>query len=131
MIDDRPFWERERPAGIRRYFALLDGFPRIVTLCGSTRFVDTFNEWRKKLTQEGQIVLSIEIVTTQQYGEDPQHVNRQNKEMLDWLHFRKIDLADYVMVLNVGGYIGESTRNEIEYATAQGTPVLYLEASHA
>lgn len=100
-------------------------FPHIVTLCGSTRFVDTFNDYRKTLTHAGQIVLSIEIVTTQQYNEDPQHVNRPNKEMLDELHKRKIDLSDSILVLNVNDYIGESTRAEIEYAKRVGVPVAY------
>lgn len=105
--------------------------PRIVVLCGSTRFVDTFNEWRQRLTYEGKIVLSIEIVTTQARDEDPQHANPYLKGMLDRLHLRKIDLADEVMVLNVGGYVGESTRAEIAYAEAQGRPIRYLEARDA
>lgn len=103
------------------------GFPEIVTLCGSTRFVDEFNKQRQRLTLEGFIVLSIEIVTTQQYNEDPQHINRPIKEMLDELHKRKIDLSDYILVLNVGGYIGESTRSEIEYAQLRSVRVRYLE----
>lgn len=102
--------------------------PPIVCLCGSTRFVETFNEYRKRLTYEGKIVLSIEIVTTQAAHEDPQHVNSDLKAMLDELHLRKIDLATEVMVLNVGGYIGESTRCEISYAKRTGKPITYLEA---
>jgi hypothetical protein len=111
----------------RRTIHLTHDFPQIVVLCGSTRFVEDFNEWRKRLTHEGKIILSIEIVTTQQREEDPQHTNRPNKEMLDELHKRKIDLADTVMVLNVGGYIGDSTRSEIAYAQAHGKPIEYLE----
>ena len=102
--------------------------PMIVCLCGSTRFVDTFNEWRKNLTYEGKIVLSIEIVTTQAKKDDPQFCNSKMKIMLDELHKRKIDLADVIMILNVGGYIGESTRSEIQYATNIGKPIKYLEA---
>lgn len=49
------------------------------------------------------------------------------KTMLDELHKRKIDLSDEILVLNVGGYIGESTRSEINYAEAHGKPVKYLE----
>jgi len=101
--------------------------PKIVCLCGSTRFVDTFNEWRERLTLEGKIVLSIEIVTTQLREEDPQYANPEIKAMLDELHKRKIDLADEVLVLNVGGYIGDSTRSEIDYAHAHHKPVKYLE----
>ncbi len=102
--------------------------PKIVCLCGSTRFVDTFNEWRKKLTLERCIVVSIELVTTRSMEEDPQHNNHEVKQMLDELHLRKIDLADEVMILNVGGYIGESTRAELEYAQRIGKPIRYLEA---
>ena len=100
---------------------------KIVCLCGSTRFVDTFNEWRKVLTLEGKIVLSIEIVTTQSKEQDPQYGNHKVKQMLDELHLRKIDLADEVMILNVGGYIGESTRKELDYAISQGKAIKYLE----
>lgn len=101
--------------------------PIVVCLCGSTRFVDTYNEWRKILTLEEKIVLSIELVTTQSEKEDPQHNNHKVKQMLDELHLRKIDLADEVMILNVGGYIGESTRNEINYAAKQNKKIIYLE----
>ena len=104
-----------------------NGFPEVVCLCGSTRFVDTFNDWRKRLTYEGKIILSIELVTTQAKSEDPQHVNLELKQMLDELHLRKIDLSDRVLVLNVNGYIGESTRREINYAEDIGKPITYLE----
>jgi hypothetical protein len=101
--------------------------PRIVCLCGSTRFVDEFNHQRKILTEAGEIVLSIEVVTTQAREDDPQHANPELKARLDELHKRKIDLADYVLVLNVGGYVGESTRGEIDYAHGVGKPVTWLE----
>jgi len=104
---------------------------RIVCLCGSTRFVDTFNEWRKILTLEGKIVLSIELVLPQTEREDPQHSNFQAKKMLDELHLRKIDLADEVMILNVGGYIGESTTRELKYAVSLGKSVKFLEQDSA
>lgn len=103
--------------------------PKVVCLCGSTRFVDTFNEWRKRLTLEGKIVVSIELVLPQSEREDPQHNNYQVKKMLDELHLRKIDIADEVMILNVNGYIGESTRNELNYALSKGKRVTYLEKS--
>jgi hypothetical protein len=102
--------------------------PEIVVLCGSTRFVDEFNRQRKVLTEAGSIVLSIEVVTTQAREVDPQHSDLNLKIRLDELHKRKIDLADYAYVLNVGGYIGESTRSEIEYAEKIGRPVVYLES---
>ena len=52
------------------------------------------------------------------------------KEMLDDMHKRKIDMADEIFVINVGGYIGESTRSEIEYAVNTGKIVRYLEPAH-
>jgi hypothetical protein len=108
--------------------AIGDGsdFPPVVCLCGSTRFVDEFNRQRRELTERGEIVLSIEVVTTQAREHDPQHADPALKARLDELHKRKIDLADYVLVLNVGGYIGDSTRSEIDYAAAHGKPVRYL-----
>lgn len=105
--------------------------PPVVCLCGSTRFVDEFNDQRVKLTYDGQIVLSIEIVTTQTRADDPQHADPELKARLDQLHLRKIDLADYILVLNVGGYIGSSTQAEIRYAHATGKPVHYLESPSA
>lgn len=109
----------------------LDDSPEIVCLCGSTRFVDHFNHWRKQLTEHGKIVLSIEIVTTQSKESDPQHIDPDLKRRLDELHLRKIDLADRVMVLNVGGYIGDSTKNEIAYAKRMRKPIDWLEAPKA
>lgn len=105
--------------------------PEIVVLCGSTRFVDEFNRQRKVLTEAGKIVLSIEVVTTQARHEDPQHVDPGLKARLDELHKRKIDLADRVLVLNVGGYVGESTRSEVEYAAKLDKPITYLEPREA
>jgi ribosomal protein S18 acetylase RimI-like enzyme len=101
--------------------------PKVICLCGSTRFVNTFNEYNKKLTLEGNIVLSIEIVAPQSRENDPQYVNSEGKKMLNELHFRKIDLSDEIFVLNVGGYIGRSTADEIAYAHQTGKFVRYLE----
>lgn len=105
--------------------------PPIVCLCGSTRFIDAWNTWRKTFTEAGFIVLAIEVVTTQARSVDPQHVDPDLKHRLDELHKRKIDLADEVFVLNVGGYIGESTRSEINYAHTHAKPVRYLEPTEA
>lgn len=101
--------------------------PLVVTLCGSTRFVDYFNDWRRILTLRGEIVLGIELVVPQTYQQDPQHSDHKTKKMLDELHKRKIDISDYILVLNVGGYIGGSTKAEIEYAKSICKEVRYLE----
>lgn len=104
--------------------------PRIVCLCGSTRFYDAFQQANYDLTMRGEIVLSVGFYPHAKaehgHGEGVGH-DSVEKVALDELHKRKIDLADYVYVLNVGGYIGESTRSEIEYALAHGVPVKYLE----
>jgi hypothetical protein len=109
----------------------LTSFPSIVCLCGSTRFYDEFRRANLRLTLAGQIVLSIgcdtksdqDLTAADGFGTGPAAV----KARLDDLHKRKIDLADYVLVLNVGGYVGESTRAEIAYAHAAGKPVRYLD----
>ena len=101
--------------------------PLIICLCGSTRFVETFNNLLNKLTLEGKIVLGIELVLPQSEREDPQHSNFKMEQALDELHLRKIDLADEVMILNVDGYIGESTRKELDYARNQGKVIKFLE----
>lgn len=100
--------------------------PRIVCLCGSTRFSDAFQDANLKETLAGNIVLSIGCNTKS----DDDLVKAGmviNKEALDTLHLHKIDLADEVLVLNVGGYIGESTRREIEYAQRLGKVIRWLE----
>lgn len=101
--------------------------PTVVCLCGSTRFADTFVAENLRLTLEGKIVLSIGANVSDASLGIAQ--DSDQKRRLDELHLRKIDLADEVLVLNVGGYIGESTRGEVEYARSIGKPVTYLEAT--
>lgn len=97
---------------------------KIITLCGSTRFKEAFLQAQKRLTLEGNIVISVGLFG--HFGDD-EVWTEGTKDMLDDMHLRKIDLADEVYVINVGGYIGSSTRNEIEYAKRTGKPVRYLE----
>ncbi len=101
--------------------------PTIVCLCGSTRFMDTFEEWGWKKTLDGEIVLSVGVSKHLPAAHGGEFLGQEVADALDELHKRKIDLADYVFVLNVGGYIGDSTRSEIEYAKAKGKRVDYLE----
>lgn len=97
---------------------------KIITLCGSTKFKDKFIEVQKKLTLDGNIVISVGLFGHS--GDDEAWI-LNNKEMLDDMHKRKIDLSDEIFVINVGGYIGESTRNEINYAKSTNKLVRYLE----
>jgi len=101
--------------------------PEIVCLCGSTRFMDWFNEVGWLLTMEGKIVLSVGVSKHLPPDHGGEAMGPEVAARLDELHLRKIDLADRIFVLNVDGYIGESTRREIEYATAHDKPVTYLE----
>jgi hypothetical protein len=98
--------------------------PRIVCLCGSTRFRKEFEDVNARETMDGKIVLSVGFFM---HSDESQITNRQ-KEKLDRLHKCKIDLADEILVINVGGYIGESTRSEIEYAQLHGKHIRWLEA---
>ena len=98
----------------------------VITLCGSTRFKDEFMKAQKRLTLEGNIVISVGLFG---HSGDDEVWTDGTKEMLDDMHTRKIDMADEIYVINVGGYIGSSTRSEIEYAKATGKIVRYLEES--
>ena len=97
---------------------------KVVTLCGSTRFKEQFLEAQKRLTLEGNIVISVGLFG---HSGDEEVWTEGTKEMLDNMHKRKIDMADAIYVINVGGYIGDSTRSEIEYATKNGKEILSLE----
>ncbi len=100
--------------------------PIVVCLCGSTRFMQAFQDANLRETLEGKIVLSIGCNTKS--DDDLVAVGMViNKEALDTLHLFKIDLADEILVLNVGDYVGESTRREIEYAQHKGKGIRWLE----
>lgn len=104
--------------------------PTIVVLCGSTRFSQSFHEANLKETLAGRIVLSIGC----DFKSDTDlllagELTQEDKVRLDELHLRKIDLADEVLVLNVGGYIGQSTSREIAYAIDHEKPIRWLEGA--
>jgi len=106
------------------YVQLDPNRPKVICLCGSGRFKDVFEKAEFEETLKGNIVLTIgcnahDIARTEEL--------KHHKSMLDELHLRKIDLADEVMILNVGGYIGEFTRKELEYSQAHGKKINYLE----
>ena len=95
----------------------------IVTLCGSTRFKEDFERVNKELTLKGIIVISVGC-----FGHAGDVFTDEQKEMLDDIHKRKIDMADAIYVINRDGYIGESTRSEISYAYKHGKNVTFMEA---
>ena len=104
---------------------------KVITLCGSTRFKDEFLKVQKDLTLQGNIVISVGLFGHSGDSEVWEHMGEgtltKTKEMLDDMHKRKIDMADEIFVINVDGYIGESTKSEIEYAKSLGKKVNYLE----
>ena len=96
---------------------------KVITLCGSTKFKDEFIKAQKELTLAGNIVISVGLFG---HSGDNEVWTNDTKEMLDDMHKRKIDMADEIFVINVGGYIGDSTKSEILYAKKNGKKVNYL-----
>ena len=108
--------------------------PTVICLCGSTRFADQHAIMRWELEKQGAIVLMINYLPiwyadSQGWtGNDHFGEKAGLKEHLDELHLRKIDMSDKIIVINVNGYIGDSTRHEIAYAKSLSKPVEYLES---
>ena len=104
---------------------------KVITHCGSTRFKEEFMEVQKRLTLEGNIVISVGLFghsgDKEVWGNMDEGTLTRTKEMLDDMHKRKIDMADEIYVINVGVYIGSSTRSEIDYAKKPDKPGRYLE----
>ena len=107
------------------------GSYKIITLCGSTKFKDEFLKVQKDLTLKGNIVISVGLFGHSGDNEVWENMDEgtltKTKEMLDDMHKRKIDMADEIFVISVGGYIGSSTKSEIEYAISHNKKVNYLE----
>lgn len=106
--------------GVKGSWKGVKEFP-VVTLCGSTRFKTEFEKVNAELTRAGKVVISVGV-----FGHaDGVSLTIEEKKLLDRVHMQKIDMADEIFVINVGGYIGESTQREIEYATKLGLPITY------
>ena len=109
----------------------MQGKYKVITLCGSTRFKDEFMKAQKDLPLAGNIVISVGLFGHSGDNEVWENMDEgtltKTKEMLDDMHKRKIDMADEIYVINVDGYIGSSTKSEIEYAMASGKVVRFLE----
>jgi hypothetical protein len=101
----------------------------VVTLCGSTKFKDAIHAENMRLTMEGHLVISLGVFGHTDLPDYDWTTDASDlKRMLDALHRQKIDMADRVHVVNVGGYYGESTAREIAYARATGKSVTFMEA---
>jgi hypothetical protein len=106
--------------------------PKVYTLCGSTRFPDAFHIANMHLSMKGHIVISLGLFG---HADEPcgakfvtsdGNEQTEEKQMLDQLHYRKIDLCDTIFVINVCGYVGSSTKREIAYAIEHGKSVEYM-----
>jgi hypothetical protein len=96
---------------------------KIVCLCGSTKFKKAFEDANREESLKGHIVLTVAM-----FGHhEGLNMDGNEKQIFDELHMRKIDLADEILVLNVGGYIGESTNREIKYAKTISKPIRFIE----
>ena len=96
---------------------------KIITLCGSIKFKDEFLKVQEELTLKGNIVLTPNFFDRIK----KENIDDKTKEMLDEMHKQKIDMSDAIFVINQNGYIGDSTKSEIEYAKAQNKEIIYLE----
>ena len=127
-MDDLMIWEgcndREGAEAGMQSGALTGSMrPTIVCLCGSTRFKSEYEKANRDETLKGNIVLSVGL-----FGHvEGLDMDGETKAMLDELHLRKIDLAHEVLILNPGGYIGESTTRELGYAVRKGKVIRSLE----
>lgn len=92
----------------------------VVVICGSTRFREAMAVVNRELTLLGKVVLAPGV-----FAHDGDEITEEQKMALDKLHLRKIDMAEEVVVVNPGGYIGDSTRAEVAYATAAGKRILW------
>lgn len=93
---------------------------KIITLCGSTRFKETFYKVAENLTKNGYIVL---YPSCYDRSDDE---DKDLKELLCKTHRKMIDMSDAIYVINKDGYIGESTKSEIDYAIQHNKEVIYF-----
>ena len=126
-VQDHPAMLAEAEAEVRA----LRSLPPIVCLCGSGRFQAAILSASEEFTLSGCIVLAPNVFAREesQFDKPGRLVTDQEKGLLDALHFRKIDLASRVHVVNSGGYIGESVHKEVTYAVRMGKMVTFSEAA--
>lgn len=125
----------KNPNFVQGYFMSLkmlpDNFPKVVCFCGSSKFKEEFEYAAQVFTYHGWIVLSMCYFTHYEKTKDNPTVDRFDriKLQLDELHKRKIDLVDLVFIIDVGGYVGDSTKSEIAYAIEHNKPLAYWRTS--
>lgn len=95
---------------------------KVITMCGSYKYMKEIVFHTERLELEGNCVLAPIDLTKDKSAYTPKDFN-----LLGLLHKQKIDMSDAIFVVNVNGYIGDSTKSEIEYAMQKGKEILYLE----
>jgi len=106
--------------------------PKIVCLCGSSKFKEAFDIANAHETLKGNIVLTMGVFAHSDYPSGLKTLtndgdsSNKTKALLDELHLQKVDMADEIVVVNFGDYVGQSTKNEIQRAVDQGKPVRFL-----
>jgi hypothetical protein len=134
LSERKPHWPKVHEAAIRKderekVLAGLKQGRKVITLCGSVKFWDEYVRQNAILTLQGNIVFSCGLSLKAGYEDLICDLPLDDvKADLDFIHLRKIDLSDEIFVLNVGGYIGDSTKREIEYALSKGKVIRYLES---
>ena len=121
--DAHLFFKYAREGRIQNSESLIKNQYKIITLCGSIKFKDEFMRVQEKLTLDGNIVLTPNFFNNIK----KEDIDEKTKKMLDEMHKQKIDMSEEIYIINVGGYIGESTKSEIEYAKEKGKRISYLE----
>jgi len=124
MINNLPTFEFHFTSPVQR-------FPQVVCLCGSSKFKEEFEHAAQVFTYHGWIVLSMCFFSHHEKAKDNPNVDRFDriKPALDELHKRKIDLADLVLFMDVGGYMGDSTKSELLYTQQHGKPYAFWRTS--
>lgn len=107
-----------------KHYKYKNGAYPTVTLCGSSKFKDDFMKASKELSLTGHLVISLRLFghADNEFGTS---ITPAAKAMLDTVHRQKIDISDWILVINRDDYIGRSTADEIEYAHYIGIPVHY------
>jgi len=94
----------------------------VICLCGSTKFKDLFYKYNREFTLKGYIVVMPGV-----FAHSGDEITEEQKLRLDELHKWKITMSEAIFVINKDGYIGQSTKSEIEFAENLGIKVIYME----
>lgn len=118
-----------KPDIFQQTYQSVNDRPKIICLCGSSRFIESFAVLAWEFEKQGIIALGLHLLPASYPTKVTDHIAEAEgvTDILNNLHLRKIDMADEVFVVNVNGYIGDDTKREIAYANSLGKPVRYLE----